>query len=98
MTRRAWFSRLLRSRLFQGLNSTAWRKRSNFYPGLETLEERSLPSATPVHFYDLNSSLADQMGGVALAADGGTLVGSRYVFNANQGLRLTGGLADTTNY
>src|SRR5260370_419835 len=98
MSRRAWFSRLLRPRLLQEKNGTAGRKTPAYHPGVETLEDRWLPSATPVHLYALTGSLADQMGGAALTADGGTLVGGRYVFDANQGLRLTGGLADTTNY
>jgi hypothetical protein len=69
-----------------------------YLPGFEALEERSLPSVSPVHLYNFNGTLADEMGGPALIADGGTLVGGRYVFNANQGLRLKGALADTSNY
>src|SRR5262249_37516955 len=44
------------------------------------------------------NSLADDMGGPALTADGGTFTSARYVFGNNQGLRLSGGLADTTTY
>jgi hypothetical protein len=57
-----------------------------------------LPSVAPVHLYDFNGSLADQMGGPALIADGGTLVDGHYVFGMNQGLRLSGALADPSNY
>src|SRR5207247_1780441 len=47
---------------------------------------------------ELNGSLADQLGGPSLVADGGVLDATRYTFGANQGLRLTGALADTANY
>jgi peptide deformylase len=79
---------------------TATRRTVVFQPRLEILEGRLAPSVTPVHLYKLSdaSALADAMGGRALIADGGTFSANRYVFNANQGLRLGGGLADTTNY
>src|SRR5437879_3181591 len=98
MSRRAWLSSLLRSRLLQRKNGTAWRKTLTYHPGLETLEDRSLPSAMPVHLYELSGSPADQLGGPALVADGGTFTGGGYVFSANQGLHLTGALADTSTY
>jgi VCBS repeat-containing protein len=62
------------------------------------LEDRLLLSTVASHIYELNGSLADQSGGPALVADGGVLGATRYTFGANQGLRLTGALADTTNY
>src|SRR5262249_13756187 len=48
--------------------------------------------------YTLNGTLADQLGGPSLVADGGTLGATRYTFGANQGLELTGALANTANY
>lgn len=55
---------------------------------------------SPVHLYNLNGNLNgnldDSLGGVPLTDDGGslTLVPGRYTFGGNQGLRLSGGLAD----
>lgn len=46
-------------------------------------------AATPDHLYQLNGSLADEMGGPALVANGGSLSGGSYVFGANQGLSLS---------
>src|SRR5262245_43564427 len=66
--------------------------------GVELLEGRDVPSVSPLHLYELNGTLADTLGGPTLASDGGVLNANRYVFNPNQGLRLSGGLADTTNY
>src|SRR2546423_15057284 len=98
MSRRPLFSRLLHACLVSRKNIATRRKAFTFRPSLETLEERSLPSVTPLHLYDFSGALTDQMGGPALAADGGTLTSSRYLFNPGQGLRLTGGPADITNY
>lgn len=64
---------------------------------LEALEDRLAP-ADLIHVYELNGSFADQMGGPALAADGGTLGDTRYTFGPNQGLSLTGALPDTADY
>jgi hypothetical protein len=65
---------------------------------LEALENRLVPSTNPVHLYQLGSGLADQLGGPALLSDGGTLANGRYNFGPDQGLRLSGALADTSNY
>src|SRR5262249_1701553 len=66
----------------------------------ESLEDRLVPATSidPTHVYELNGSLADQLGGPALVADGGTLDSSRFTYTANEGLTLTGALADTANY
>ncbi len=50
------------------------------------------------HDYELNGSLADALGGPSLVADGGTLGSDGYVFGPNQGLTLTGALADPSSY
>lgn len=94
MSYRAWLSKFR----FWGRSQKISSRRRAYRPCLETLEERAQPSVTPIHLYDLNGSLTDTLGGPSLAADGGTLTATRYVFGPNQGLRLTGGLADTTNY
>ncbi len=47
-----------------------------------------------IHTYDLNGSLADALGGPALVANGGTLNATNYSFGPNQGLTLTGALAE----
>lgn len=79
-------------------------------PVLEQLEERCVlsptvqtggvltTSANLTHMYSFDGSLTDQYGGPTLLSDGGTMSGGRYSFNANQGVRLNGGLADTSNY
>lgn len=47
----------------------------------------------PIHRYLLDGSLADELGGPALASLGGTLLaGGGYKFAANAGLRLTNGM------
>src|SRR5947209_8401288 len=94
MSRLSWFVKFLRG----DASNSARRPRPSYKPGLETLEERSLPSVTPLHLYNLNGTLTDELGGPALTADGGALDGGRYVFGANQGLQLSGGLTDTSNY
>src|SRR5438552_2123168 len=96
MPRRNWFTRSLRS--WFKVPRPARACHTPYHLSLEALEDRCVPSATPVHVYDLNGSLADNLGGPALTADGGTLTASRYVFDASQGLRLSGALADTGNY
>lgn len=57
-----------------------------------------LTAQTPSHRYNFQNSFADAYGGPSLAPDGGTLSGSGYAFGPNQGLRLSGGFADSTNY
>ena len=53
----------------------------------------------PSHSYDLTTSFADSMGGPSLVSLGGTLIsGTGYVFAPNQGLNLSGALADPANY
>ncbi len=64
---------------------------------LEVLEDRLAP-ADLIHMYELNGTLADELGGPALVADGGTLGPDRYSFGPNQGLSLTGGLLNTADY
>ncbi len=41
------------------------------------------------HVYELNGTLADQLGGPSLVSDGGTLTATGYDFLANQGLNLS---------
>jgi hypothetical protein len=67
---------------------------------VEVLEDRLAPAVSllPTHLYQLQGSLADTLGGPALVADGGTLSGNGYAFSNNQGLRLAGGLANTSTY
>src|SRR6185369_2252707 len=67
-------------------------------PLFEALEDRLAPTISPTHLYDLNGTYDDLSSGLALVADGGTLDSGRYTFQPNQGLRLSGALADTTNY
>lgn len=95
MLPRSSLSRIIRS-LFPA--QATRRKAVTRRLGLELLEDRDVPSVTPLHLYDFNGSLADQFGGPTLASDGGVLSDGRYVFNPNQGLRLSGGLTDTSNY
>ncbi len=47
---------------------------------------------TATHLYLLNGSLADEMGGPALVANGGTLGVNGYTFGLNQGLSLANAL------
>ena len=65
--------------------------------GLATLPVSS-GSATLIHVYDLNGSLADGLGGPALLSDGGALGLTSYSFAPNQGLRLAGGLPNPGVY
>ena len=65
---------------------------------VEALEDRLSPSVTPAHLYAFDGNFNDAQGGPAIVADGGTLSGGRYVFGPDLGLRLTGGLANTSNY
>ena len=55
-------------------------------------------SATLIHVYDLNGSLADGLGGPALLSDGGILGPTSYSFGPNQGLTLAGGLPNPGVY
>ena len=50
------------------------------------------------HFYGLNGSFADAMGGSPLVPAGGTLGAMDYSFGPNQGLALGGGLLDPAHY
>jgi hypothetical protein len=43
-----------------------------------------------IHHYNLNGTLADSLGGPALAANGGTVGATGYTFGMNQGLTLGG--------
>nr|WP_316643892.1 LamG-like jellyroll fold domain-containing protein [uncultured Roseateles sp.] len=45
-------------------------------------------ATTPTHFYELNNSYADSLGGPALSDLGGTLGATSYSFAANQGLTV----------
>ncbi len=80
----------------------------------EALEDRFVPTtfvqtggvitqnADLLHRYDFDGNLNDILGGPALVASDalnqGTVAGGRYTFAANQGLQLSGGLADTASY
>ena len=46
-------------------------------------------TVTLLHEYDLSRSLADNLGGPALVAQGGSITASGYLFGLNQGLQLT---------
>src|SRR5437870_1169046 len=96
MSYRSWASKLSRVLFTSGAKRA--RQQVRCQPCLESLEDRVVPSVTPLHLYELNGTLTDAMGGPALHADGGTLTSTRYVFDPNQGLTLTGGLTDTSNY
>jgi hypothetical protein len=98
MSRSTRFSRWLLSWNPADRRSTGAPRILRFRPSLETLEDRVTPSVSPVHLYSFTNSLADSLGGPALQADGGTVSGGRYFFGPDQGLRLSGGLADTSNY
>src|SRR5262249_30710110 len=63
-----------------------------------TVRTGSSTGPAPDHFYGLDGSLADQMGGPVLTDDGGVLGSGSYTFSANHGLRLTGALADPATY
>lgn len=54
--------------------------------------------ATLIHDYKFEGSLADTLGGPALVANGGTIGATSYTFNANQGLSLSNGFTDATDY
>ncbi len=56
-------------------------------------------AATLIHDYQFTNSLADSLGGPSLGVlGGGSLSGGYYHFAANQGLSLSGGLANTATY
>ena len=55
-------------------------------------------AATLLHEYSLVNSLADNYGGPSLVSNGGVLSSAGYVFNANHGLSLSGGLLNTGDY
>lgn len=69
-------------------------KRVRQIAGLVLLGACSLlaQAQTATHLYLLNGSLADEMGGPALVAHGGTLGVNGYTFGLNQGLSLAGAL------
>ena len=58
----------------------------------------SAATANLVHDYDLNGSLADNLGGPDISSNGGTLTASGYTFGAGQGPSLSNALADPSNY
>ncbi len=94
--------KLLPSRL---LSKKSQESRSNrrCKPYVESLEDRSLPSTTPFlitpdHLYNLNGNLSDDFGGPNLQSEGGLPGPQRYDFNNNQGLLLSGALADPDSY
>ena len=58
----------------------------------------SATAATLTGDYQFDSDLTDSLGGPSLVASGGSVSGGRYIFAPNQGLRLTGGITDTSNY
>lgn len=51
-----------------------------------------------IHQYQLNGSYTDDLGGSALDSAGGTLGPTSYAFGPNEGLSLSSGLLDPTNY
>ncbi len=53
---------------------------------------------TPDHVYQFDGDLEDAFGGPPMAGLGGSIQGSRYFFGKNQGLVLTGALADPAHY
>ena len=55
-------------------------------------------AASVTHIYDLNGTLTDSLGGPSLVPAGGTLTATGYVFSANQGLGLAGGVLDGASY
>ncbi|MBX3421688.1 MAG: hypothetical protein KF752_09040 [Pirellulaceae bacterium] len=65
--------------------------------GLMILPAGASPAGL-IHQYQLNNSLADDLGGPNLVSHGGTLSPSGYSFGLNQGLSLSNGLADPGNY
>ena len=56
------------------------------------------PPPAPVHSYQLNNSLVDELGGPSLVALGGTLTATAYQFGQNQGLNLSSGDFDPADY
>ena len=54
--------------------------------------------ANLVHDYELNNSLADQLGGPGLVSVGGSLNPTNYSFGTNQGLSLSGAFSDPGTY
>lgn len=58
----------------------------------------TLAEAALIHQYRLDGSLADDLGGPSLVADGGTLNATDYSFAANQGLSLSNALPNAGNY
>ncbi len=55
-------------------------------------------AATLVHAYELDGDFLDALGGPALVPNGGMSGATRYTFGVNQGLTLTNGLVDTSDY
>jgi hypothetical protein len=55
-------------------------------------------AATLIHAYNLNGNFLDALGGPSLVPNGGTLSAHRYTYGIDQGLTLTSGLVDTTDY
>lgn len=49
-------------------------------------------AATALHYYNLEGSFADALGGPSLTDAGGSLSGGAYVFGPNQGLVLSGAM------
>ena len=49
-------------------------------------------TALPTHFYSLDTTYADALGGPALVGQGGALDASHYNFGVNQGLQLNNAL------
>jgi hypothetical protein len=56
-------------------------------PGSPAID--AIVAPTPVHFYELDDSLADAFGGPDLVALGGALTNGGYDFGVNQGLNLS---------
>ncbi len=63
----------------------AWRPLA---AALLALAAGAAQAVTPSHFYSLDNSFADALGGPALVGQGGALDASHYNFGVNQGLQL----------
>jgi hypothetical protein len=56
------------------------------------------PPPTVAHNYQLNNSLADELGGPNLVSLGGAMTATGYDFSANQGLNLSSAISNGGNY
>ncbi len=81
------------------MRTAHWKLQVFFAIALTSASLTAGAANSPSHSYDLTASLTDSLGGPSLVALGGTLIpGTGYVFAANQGLNLSGALANPANY